>query len=312
MKPGVLVIRGGGIGDFILTLPAIALLRENFPGCRIEILAYRRVLGLVHGRYYADATRSIDYGPMAACFNPRAEINPELAAYFRSFAQIVSYIYDPDCLFSQSLRGIGVKNLLPASPIVGPGPHAAHQLASPLTGLGVFLDDPAPQIYPSAEDRNEAQRLLGNTGTPFIAIHPGSGSPSKNWPIKHWQRLIRNLHREHGFHRVVVVGGEADTERLSSLREEFPDSLSWLCEIPLEILGAILERASLFIGHDSGISHLASAAGARCLLLFGPTDPKVWAPAGHSVKILQHASRSLDGLTPDVVSAAAGTLLINA
>ena len=70
MKPRILVIRGGAIGDFILTLPAITLLRENFPDAEIEILGYEHIVALAHGRFYATAIRSIEYGPMAGFFVP--------------------------------------------------------------------------------------------------------------------------------------------------------------------------------------------------------------------------------------------------
>ena len=77
--PGkILVIRGGAIGDFILTLPAIGLLRENFPDCHLEILGYRHICSLAEKRHYANATRSIEYGPMAGFFNPKAARDAEL------------------------------------------------------------------------------------------------------------------------------------------------------------------------------------------------------------------------------------------
>ena len=64
----ILVIRGGAIGDFILTLPAIRLLRENFPGVGLEILGYKHIIALADNRYYADATHSIEYSALAGFF----------------------------------------------------------------------------------------------------------------------------------------------------------------------------------------------------------------------------------------------------
>ena len=92
MKPRILVIRGGAIGDFILTLPAIKLLRENFPAAHLEILGCRHIIALAEGRAYADATRSIEYGPMAGFFVPRSVLAPDLVEYFASFQQVVSYL----------------------------------------------------------------------------------------------------------------------------------------------------------------------------------------------------------------------------
>src|SRR5437763_16126189 len=107
LKPRILVIRGGAIGDFILTLPAIGLLRENFPSARLEILGYKHIVALAEGRFYADATRSIEYGPVAAFFARNASLDPALSDYFAGFQQIVSYLYDPACIFDTNLRRAG-------------------------------------------------------------------------------------------------------------------------------------------------------------------------------------------------------------
>ena len=135
-KPRILVIRGGAIGDFILTLPAIRLLRENFPAAHLEILGYRHIVALAEGRVYADAARSIEYGPMAGFFVPRSELAPDLAEYFASFQQVVSYLFDPDGFFEANLRRAGVKNLLPAYAKLDDSAHAAHQLARIDRGAG--------------------------------------------------------------------------------------------------------------------------------------------------------------------------------
>jgi hypothetical protein len=129
MKPRILVIRGGAIGDFVLTLPAIKLLRENFPAAHLEILGYRHIVALAENRFYADASRSIEYGALAQFFVPNAELDPELVAYFASFQQVVSYLFDPDLFFETNVRRCGVKNFLVASPKLDDSAHAAHQLA---------------------------------------------------------------------------------------------------------------------------------------------------------------------------------------
>ena len=87
-QPRILVIRGGALGDFVVTLPAIRLLRESFPDARLEILGYKHIIALAENRYYADAARSIEYGPVAAFFSRNATLDPELSEYFASFQQI--------------------------------------------------------------------------------------------------------------------------------------------------------------------------------------------------------------------------------
>jgi heptosyltransferase-2 len=289
-RRSILVIRGGAIGDFLLTLPALRLLREGFPDCRIEIVGYRHICSVAEGRFYADAVRSIEYAPMAGFFNPRSELDPELSRYFSSFGQVISYLFDPDGFFEGNLRRCGVKNLICGDPRISDSQHAVHQLARPLESLALFLEDSAAEIFPSEEDAAEAERLLAACRPPFVAVHPGSGSAKKNWPLPAWKELLAALCDAKA--TVLVVSGESDLERVGELKAAFGHRLVFLDHLPLHVLGAVLQRCELFIGHDSGISHLAAAAGAECLLLFGPTDPAVWAPANPDVNVL----RAPDGL----------------
>src|SRR5437764_11729619 len=107
----ILVIRGGAIGDFILTLPALKALRDSMPDAHIEILGYKHIAALAENRFYAQAVRSIEYGPLASFFTKNSELPAELAAYFASFDLIISYLYDPDGVFESNLRRCGVENL---------------------------------------------------------------------------------------------------------------------------------------------------------------------------------------------------------
>jgi heptosyltransferase-2 len=79
--------------------------------------------------------------------------------------------------------------------------------------------------------------------------------------------------------------------------------------LPLPQLAAVLERCRLFLGHDSGISHLAAATGAPCLLLFGPTDPAVWAPPNPGVHVLTGRDDDLALLELEMVVAEARRML---
>lgn len=310
--PGkILVIRGGAIGDFVLTLPAIGLLRENFPDCHLEILGYRHICSIAEGRHYADATRSIEYGPMAGFFNPKAARDTELSEYFASFNQVISYLFDPDEVFASCLREAGVRNLITGSPKILDTQHAAHQLAEPLQQLALFLDDPAAHFHPSESDLARANEVLGTTDTNLIAVHPGSGGAAKNWPLESWIAFLKTLLARKS-PRVLVAGGESDAPRLAHLRELFGNRITFLENLPLPELGAIFSRCSLFVGHDSGVSHLAAAAGARCVLLFGPTDPQIWAPQNVGVHVIQAPGGALAALEVRDVVAKADDVLSHA
>jgi heptosyltransferase-2 len=283
----ILVIRGGAIGDFILTLPALRLLRESFPAAEIEILGYRHIVALAENRFYAQATRSIEYAPLSRFFIPNADLDPELVAYFASFDQVISYLFDPDHFFENNLRRCGVKNLLHGSPKIGDQAHAAFQLAAPMESLALFLDDPAAQLFPTESDEVEAAQTLALSSPRVIAIHPGSGGERKCWPIEKWAALGQWLGENYPEAEILVIGGEADGERLVRMEAALASHRHQvLRNVPLPVLAAILRKCRLFLGHDSGISHLAAAVEIPCLLLFGPTDPDVWAPRNPKVRVL--------------------------
>jgi heptosyltransferase-3 len=295
----ILVIRGGAIGDFILTLPALKALRDAWPQAHIEILGYKHIAVLAENRFYANAARSIEYGPLAAFFASNSDLPSDLASYFGSFDLIISYLYDPDSVFETNLRRCGVEDLVcgPARIAEGAG-HAARQLVRPIEDLGISVFDLSERLFLSAEDRQFARDFLRASRQPTVAIHPGSGSKQKNWPLENWLEFVEGTGRSTAKRvgSLLVVCGEADQAQCERLQRQWRDSnVRFANNLPLPQLAALLEE-SIFIGHDSGISHLAAAAGAKCILLFGPTDPDVWAPRNDNARVL----RALDGRINDL------------
>jgi heptosyltransferase-3 len=317
----ILVIRGGAIGDFILTLPALRALREGFPYAHLEILGYKHIGVLAENRFYAQGIRSIEYGALASFFAKNSKLPAELANHFASFDLIISYLYDPDGIFENNLRRCGVENLIHGPAKVDDREHAARQLARPLEELGLRASDFAPRIYHSTESRKFAEDFLRGMPRPILAIHPGSGSETKNWPIKNW---IEFASRSGAFqsatgecgrlgkHSFLIVSGEADETRCARLESEWKDRDVRLAKaLPLAHLAAVLEN-SIFVGHDSGISHLAAAAGAKCILLFGPTDPDIWAPMNENVEVIRAVSGKLSDIGIMEVEAAVAAALLAA
>jgi heptosyltransferase-2 len=297
----ILVIRGGAIGDFVLTLPAIKLLRDRFPKSHLEILGYEHIIALAQKRYYAEATRSIESGPLAKFFAKNSDLPAEWVDYFAHFDLIVSYLFDPDGIFEENLRRCGIKRFIPGQPRLGGNEHAARQLARPLETLGLHLEDAAARIYPTETDRAFAREFLRDANSPVVALHPGSGSETKNWPIGNWLQLGEHLFATG--RAVIVVSGEADEERARFLEAAWKGKqVCFARNLPLPQLAALFEN-TIFVGHDSGISHIAAAVGARCVLLFGPTDPRVWAPANENVRVIRAPGGNLGLLAADGVLA---------
>ena len=186
------------------------------------------------------------------------------------------------------MERIGVKTLIECSHRVQPDQgHASRQLARPLEKLAMFVEDSHLQAV-----HFERREVIPGR----IAIHVGSGSEKKNWPLEHWLALADDF-RDHD---VIFVTGEAEQER-GMLIENRP---SWH-SLPLPELASRLSTCAAFFGHDSGISHLAAACGVPSLLLFGPTDPAVWAPPQPWVTILRSENGDLASLEDQRVKLAA-------
>lgn len=291
----ILFIRGGALGDFIVTLPAMRLVRERWPDAHIEILGNPRLSEIALQRYYLNGVRSVNHGPLSAFFTPRAVLDPEWMDYIGDFDLVLSYFYDPDGLFLTNLKRCNPLEILTHSPRVPEnfGRPAARYFAGILEPLGLALaNDASGELFPSPEDTHAARAFLTGlkSGTRVVAIHPGSGSETKNWPVESWAELGRRLVQAVPDVTLLLVEGEADAAPAQILVEAWKGlpllRARWL---PLPILAALLRETVLFLGHDSGITHLAAASrrDLPVVALFGPTDPAVWAPPREGVRVLQ-------------------------
>jgi heptosyltransferase-3 len=306
-KARVLVIRGGAIGDFVVTLPVLHLLRTSLPGCHITVFGYRGIAELALRAGLADEVRHLGDPAMATLFVPGATVAEELKAFLVSHDLVVSYLYDPDGIFAANLEGLGVKTLL-ACPhrMTRDGGPAPMQLARPLERLAMFLEDTAPWMSGAARERGQK----GFQGPPrTVLLHLGSGSLEKNWSLTRWHEALSRAAWQ--LERLILISGEAEEERglLAEAR-----ALTWParhCEhwhqVPLVTLSEQMEElagqgsVALFLGHDSGISHLAAACGLPCALLFGPSEPQVWVPQNPGVHFLRGPQADLENLEPATV-----------
>ena len=177
------------------------------------------------------------------------------------------------------------------------GPHASLWLARALSPLALRAGaDPPPPLVFGEDERREARARTRDLQDGFLAVHPGSGSPAKNWPSERFAEAARRLSPGRLW---LLVLGPAEEETA-----EWPGAVV-AREWPLRPLGAALSRAGLFLGNDSGVAHLAAASGAPTLTLFGPTDPARWAPVGSSAAAVLAPGGALPALAVDAVVAAA-------
>ena len=274
----ILVIRGGAIGDFVLTLPVLAALRAQLPQARLEVLGYPHIAGLAVAGGLADEVRAIEARPLAGFFARRGELTLELQSYFAGFAIIVSYLYDPDGFFQANVARCSKAQFIagPHRPDDAAGVHATEVFLKPLERLAIFDAEPKPRLAlnPQPSTRNQ------------LALHPGSGSERKNWPEARWAELLGHLIHSTTA-RLLLVGGEAEGDRLERLANRWPpERVEVARNLPLVELAERLATCNAFVGHDSGITHLAAALGLGGLVLWGETSQAVWRPRTGRMKIL--------------------------
>jgi heptosyltransferase-3 len=288
----ILVLRGGALGDFLVTLPALDLLRARWPQARIELVGHARAaeLGLRGG--LIDAVHSQHEARWATLYG-REPLVAGLDGWLAAFDLVINYWPDPDGALAAHFPVRTGQTWLTAAALPAVSPAARH-FCEALHPLGLATTDCCTRLPIGKSETQNAKRITQNDAP--IAIHPGSGSPRKNWPVERWAELAGRLRDQAS---LLIVGGEADTAAVAALAAHGDVAQN----LPLPELARRLAACQRFLGHDSGVSHLAAAVGTPCVLLFGPTDPAMWAPPGRHVQIVRRGPE-LSAISVDDVWAA--------
>jgi heptosyltransferase-2 len=284
----ILALRAGALGDTILALPSIAALRRLVgPTGEVELVGTEPANLLALGPRLSTRVHCIDRARFRPLFQESAD-DADLRSFLRGFDRVLAWSDLP--LLARKLAALSVP-LLQASPHPPPGIHAADHLYRSLAPLGIAGEAPPPEIDLDRESRLAASDFLGRHGLSsfdFIALHPSSGSPRKNWSAERFQALALRLRLEN--RRFLWVEGEADREVVDGLVRAVPAPVAR--DLPLTVLAALLSSSRGFVGNDSGVTHLAAAVGTPTIALFGPTDPHIWAPRGPSVVVAPHGAET--------------------
>ncbi len=312
-KKRILVIHVGALGDCLLALPALFALSRRFPGAYIELAGHPSPHGLLERRSPVTRVVSVETLGLHRLFS--GEVPEDLAAYLRDFDVIISWFGHGDKAYRRALESLGQEDcsrhvlIARSRPPEGSREHAADYVLGTLASLGVEAEDRTPRLMLLPEDHEAAEQILQSlpweVGTEqplqLIVVHPGSGSPRKCWPVERFAQLVRALDRPD--RRFLIIEGPADGDlarHLFSLCREADSDRSCrfllLTKPPLPHLAALCARAQLFIGNDSGVTHLAAAVGAPVIALFIATDPVCWGPRGR-VRILDGNPSVADALT---------------
>lgn len=257
----VLLIRLRSMGDCVLTTPAIALLKEHRPGLEIGVAVEDRFRGVFEGNPNIAALLGPTIGE-AFAWRPRLALNlhggnRSLRMTLASFASIRAGFGHYRQRWAYNVRIPRAQEILGEERTV----HTAEHVASAMFYLGVPRREiPRAQLFAAAPPPRE----------PYAVVHPAASAPEKTWPAANFRRLAEWI--ESNFHlKVVFIAGPGDD--LSPF-----EGYRKASNLPLAEVKTLLKGASLFAGNDSGPAHMAAAFGIPMAVLFGPSNPRVWAP----------------------------------
>jgi heptosyltransferase-3 len=296
----LLIWHQGALGDLLLAGPALAALSQHYAGARITALGHPERWGLFAQSLPLDAVWDSGEARWAGLFSEE-DVPPAIKARLAQFHLALVFSPHSETRLPDRLRQAGIPAVywLPSFPETGVEAVSALQ-ARQLAGLGLTYT-PTPFKLELGQYSDEELPELPGPG-PWLALAPGSGQPRKNWPLAHYYEVSRALGWEYGLKVVWLAGPgeEAMLPYLEALAQAQGQVL--LAHRPLARVARVLSRCRLYIGNDSGLTHLAAAVGdPEVLALFGPTDPRVWAPLGPQV-------RTLAGPCPQAPCAAGRTI----
>jgi heptosyltransferase-2 len=297
-EPNILLIRAGALGDCLLMLPTLMALRAHFPQARIDVMGYPKRWEWVLGRGLVDAVHAIERPGMHLLFCEAIAavgIPEPLQSFLGTYEIILSYRPDLDGLFRRSLQALSTGLVLSQPPFPPPPPPKVH-VADYALRLVARLGVPAVPVMPRLSLTHDELALtepffiahqIDPSRSPLVVVHPGSGSMAKRWPVENFATLIETLETQ-GWARTVVVTGYAEEDIEARLYALIPSARPLVAaNWPLIPTMALIAQATVFLGHDSGLTHLAAALGRPTVALFGPTDAEIWGPRGEHVAVVQ-------------------------
>jgi heptosyltransferase-2 len=283
----ILLLRPGALGDVVITRVALAALRATFPAAKIGLLATAPQGLLLVDFRLADFFHDFSSARFAWLFGDGSSRPPEaLREIFRDADGAFLYSRDPGQAIAKNIQALGCRQVVACPPRPAEDGSDGWAYRFILRPVEEFLRQqnypvvaPASSLFQvSLPQVRAAARGLGKR---YAVLHPGSGGVRKNWPLERFAEVGQRLARTHA---VAVTCGEADGEAGQKLVRQI-EGAALFDQLELPELAALLAGAEVYVGNDSGVSHLAAAVslGERkpdCRVVFGPTLAEVWLPPG--------------------------------
>jgi heptosyltransferase-3 len=289
----ILIVHQGALGDFILSLPALEAIYCSYPEAHFTFIAHPAIVEIIRRRpYFKQVFDCAD-----RCWTSLYSSEGKVAAVVHDFLPRVESTFVFGRPTSQIIADNLANHFMNPAHRIDPFPEPDHRLGvgdyqcRQLEKISIPATPPpdaiiAPPHHSVLEAREFLSRNLGPKER-IVLLHPGSGGKQKLWAVAGWLSVINRLSANPAI-RFALLQGPADTGIVQHLRSQLEsNSLIPVENWHLGKLAALMREADLFLGNDSGITHLAAASGTPTIALFGPTDPQIWGPKGPQVSIIR-------------------------
>jgi ADP-heptose:LPS heptosyltransferase len=308
-----LIIHQGAIGDFILSLSALEAIHNFHPEAQFNFFGRPPLLEIIRSRPYFGTVLDSAEGRWAPLYHSKLNTQAAALGSLPPVEIVFAFCRASSELLVHNLAGLFGKPSHRIDPFPDPtkGVGVSEYQCWQLEKLGIpAIPIPAAVIAPSRQAILETGRFVQEqvkTGKRLVLVHPGSGGRNKIWSLAGWLDIMERLFC-YNTSQVALLQGPADTDIIGELRSRLKNApVTIIKNWNLGKLASLMSQAALYLGNDSGITHLAAGCGAPTIALFGPTDPRIWGPRGLHVSIVrwlpQSQSRRADkkyrGLPPE-------------
>jgi ADP-heptose:LPS heptosyltransferase len=315
------------MGDMMLATPALRAIRERYPDAEIGVVTSGLNRDVLLNHPWVDHVFTLRKREPFGWFRMlrdirRTRFDLAIALHTMSFSfttLMLTVLSGARVRIGSTRRDLGDSltgsylNLtlpLPGEAELATMNEAEHNLY-PLRAVGIDTDKLSPLLVPSGASAEWADTFATEAwkpGTLRLAVHPGAGKAENIWPPSNFADVVNQLAERFDV-SVVAVEGPSDGGSVAAFLERVSAPATVARGRSIGDAAALMQRADLVVCNDTGVMHVAAAAGARTLAIFGLTDPVRWAPRCENLSVVKSTDGTLGGVSPDAVAARAGELL---
>lgn len=288
-KKGLLIIHPGALGDVLLARPVLHALRSQFPQHEIALLSAKGVGSLLRDCAEIDRTFPLEAMHLSQLFAGCESLGESFRTWLGSCERAVGWLRDAEAAVSNTLLAVGVRYINLQSPN-SPELVAVHQADRYFEAIGIDASRKGftYSLVLPADLKRQGQAILQacdwSGESPLVMIHPGSGSVHKCVEAWRFATVIEWLIKADM--TPILIEGPADCQPVAKVLSSLTRPVPVIRNQNLSAVAGALAKAALYLGHDSGMTHLAAALAIPTVACFGPSHASRWAPLGPTVSVV--------------------------